>query len=122
MDTTQMVKVGNFGVDSGQIVVIDPCYVWDDDFMPNGDPTGGPYDAACRITLSKKNYGEIEGGFVTSTLYGDGTYPIYAELNELGQIVRMIIDFDPDLNWDDDDEDEDEDEDEDVDDDNNEDE
>jgi len=91
---TTKVRVGNFAVDSGQVMVIDPCYVWPDDFTPNGDPTGGPYDAACRITLSK-NYGQIAGGFVTSTLYGDGYYPIYAEVNEHGRIVRMVIDFAP---------------------------
>jgi len=106
-----MIKVGSFGVDSGQFMIIDPCYVWDDDFNMDGKPTGKPYDAACRLTLDK-GYGELEGGFVAGTLYGDGEYDVYAEVSDNGRIVRLTIEFgDTDMldlnNWLDEDEDED---------------
>jgi len=90
--TTSMI-VGEVGVDSGQIMIVDPCYVLDDDFVVGGKPTGGKYDAICRMTLSGKGYGEVADGFATGTLGGDGTYPIIAELNDRGQIVRLTIDF-----------------------------
>jgi len=95
--------VGHVGVDSGQIMIVDPCYVLDDDFEPGGKATGGKYDAVCRMTLGKKGYGEVADGFATGTLYGDGTYPIIAELNSAGRIVRLTIDFD-DQGWDEEDE------------------
>jgi hypothetical protein len=95
-------QVGTIGVDSGQVMIIDPCYAWEDDFMPDSEPTGKPYDEACRITLSQAGFGGIPGltaskdaGFVTRTLHGDGEYPVFVELDGRGHIKRMMIDFDP---------------------------
>ena len=87
--------IGYCGVDSGQILLIDPCYVWDDQFNADGEPTGGDYDTACRITLGKDRAGEVAGGVVTSTLHGDGSYPVIAECDASGRILRITIDFDP---------------------------
>jgi hypothetical protein len=86
---------GYCGVDSGQILFIDPCYVWTDDFIPGSNPTGGDYDTACRITLGK-GYGEAGGGVVTGTAYGDGTYPVYVEMNSEGRVQRATIVFEED--------------------------
>ena len=92
-------KVGTVGVDSGQIMIIDPCYAFSDDYG-----AGGPYDEACAVTLATPGHGGIaaltankDAGFVTGTLYGDGEYPIYADLDKNGQIVSMTIYFDDDL-------------------------
>lgn len=85
---------GNVGVDSGQLLIIDPCYVWEDDFKAEGKATGLPYDTACRLTLGKDGCGEVEGGFVFGTAYGDGTYSVTVERNAHGGIVRVIIDLD----------------------------
>lgn len=81
-----MQQVGTFAVDSGQIMIIDPCYV----------DEGFSYGQVCEITTNKENgyKGEFNGGFVTSTLHGDGQYPIMAELNDRGCIIRLVIDFD----------------------------
>jgi len=87
--------IGYCGVDSGQILLIDPCYVWGDRFDADGEPTGGDYDAACRITLSEAGAGEVAGGVVTGTAYGDGAYPVTAEYGADGRILRVTIDFDP---------------------------
>ena len=87
--------IGYCAVDSGQILLIDPCYVWDDDFSPNGEPTGLPYDTACRITISDKRAGEVAGGVVTGTAWGDGSYPVTAEFDSAGNVLRVTIDFDP---------------------------
>lgn len=87
--------IGYCGVDSGQILLIDPCYVWSDNFDPDGEPTGGNYDAACRITLSDSGAGEVAGGVVTGTYDGDGVYPVTAEMDSSGRILRVTIDFNP---------------------------
>lgn len=86
--------IGYCGVDSGQILLIDPCYVWGDDFNVDGEPTGGNYDAACRITLSDAGAGEVDGGVVSGTAWGDGSYPVTATYSG-NRIVSLTIDFDP---------------------------
>ena len=93
-------KVGECSVDSGQIMIIDPCYVDD----------GLDYNKVMQITLSDKGYGEFEGGFVTGTLWGDGTYPVYAEF-EGNRISSLTIMFDDqtekeEYNWDEEEEEE----------------
>ena len=47
-------KLAGFcGVDSGQIMVIDPCYAFNDNYTGNDDAaTGGNYDAICRVSIA----------------------------------------------------------------------
>lgn len=82
MNTTKT-RIGTIGVDSGQVLIIDPCYVVD----------GDKYIEVCETTLNDDGYGEVFGGVASSTLSGDGEYPVYAELNAQGSVVRLIIDF-----------------------------
>lgn len=94
--TTTLDLVGQIGVDSGQILVIDPCYILDDEYNPNGEPTGGEYDSICRVTVKRPNHGQVLTGglgFATGTYYGDGVYPVYAERDSDGAIRRLVIDF-----------------------------
>ena len=84
--------IGHCGVDSGQILLIDPCYVYKDEFDPD-NPTGGDYDQCCRITLSDDGAGQTDLGVVTSSGYGDGVYPVYATKDANGRIVSVTIEF-----------------------------
>ena len=84
--------IGHCGVDSGQILLIDPCYVYKDDFTGGDTPTGGDYDECCRITLSE-GAGQTQLGVVTSSGYGDGTYPVYAQKDGNGRIKQVTITF-----------------------------
>lgn len=94
---------GRCGVDSGQIMVIDPCYVFQDDFKHSSSPpTGGNYDAICRVSLADL-FGEFplpangytgNMGVVTSSGYGDGNYPVFVDVNEDGRVVELRIAFD----------------------------
>jgi len=93
-------KIGYIGVDSGQILIVDPCYLskWKDgDFKAESkdDKPDNSYDESGIITCFNGNsFGQHSiGGFVSSTLWGDGTYPIYAELDDRGIPKRLIIDF-----------------------------
>ena len=94
--------IGYVPVDSGQIVIIDPCYLQDwrhGDYDPDtaGEPRND-YEAVCRLTVGDSNFGEIERGTVhgvaSRTAYGDGVYPVYAELDRVGgRPLKLTIYF-----------------------------
>ena len=90
--------IGKCGVDSGQLLIIDPCYLnkWKDgevDF--DKKKYLNDYDEACKITCGKNAGGEHSKlGVVLSSGYGDGVYPIKAFYNEKGIIIKIEIDFD----------------------------
>jgi hypothetical protein len=90
---------GYCGVDSGQIMVIDPCYALKDEF----DDLNGNYRSVCNVTLSDDGYGEFSLpangynqsiGVVTSSGYGDGCYPVYVDVNNDNRVVALHIYFD----------------------------
>ena len=101
--------IGQVAVDSGQIMIIDPCYIKDDfnnEFDPNtkGQESSSyemNYDGCCNATLSNKGYGTlanslgIDLAIACGTLYGDGVYPVYAEFDDSGRVKTLTIDFDP---------------------------
>jgi hypothetical protein len=89
--------LGTIAVDSGQILIVDPCYIttegpdkWDEDY--DGKHGYGP---CCEATLSDKGFGVVTvagkagDGVAVRTEYGDGGYPVYRDG------TKIIIDFDP---------------------------
>lgn len=90
MKKTKKELVGYCGVDSGQLMITDPCYALDDK----------TYRKVCERTLADQ-IGEvviknIAGNCVAfGTNTGDGSYPVYVERHEDGkQIRRVIIELD----------------------------
>jgi len=58
------------------------------------------YNACCKKTLSEDRYGQLNYrwgypgvGVVSSTAFGDGYYPVYADKDKYGTIKRLIIEF-----------------------------
>ena len=100
MKTKEMTLIGHFAVDSGQAMVGDPCYLdeWDtnknEEWNIEGKVGEYSYHGASATTLAN-NYGElgIANAIVFSTGYGDGYYPVYAEMNEDGRVARIVIEF-----------------------------
>ena len=103
MDTKEMTLIGHFSVDSGQAMVGDPCYLdeWElwnnkaESFDEHEKQVGVyGYLGASNATLTK-GYGELGGSrsVVFTTGYGDGYYPVYAELDEDGRVARVVIEF-----------------------------
>ena len=103
LDTNKMTHIGSFAVDSGQAMVGDPCYLDDwkdwnseeesfDDHVNNVGQYG--YLGACNATLTN-GHGVLGmgNGVVFSTGYGDGVYPVYAEINDEGRVVKVVIEF-----------------------------
>lgn len=87
--------LGIAGVDSGQLLIIDPCYLdsWKDgDYVPEKE-ADNDYHRACEITQNKEMGGSIKGGVVLSTGYGDGAYPVeveYSDEGDFGVRIRSV--------------------------------
>lgn len=99
MKTTKT-HIGNFCVDSGQFIIIDPCYLkeWKDGEYDKKD---NDYNKCCEQTLHPNNGGETNMTnspnviFVASpTRDGDGVYPVYAIRDEKNQLKKIEITFD----------------------------
>lgn len=103
------VKIGTFGVDSGQVLITDPCYLHDwkvNEFeetaqkeMQKSGKFEYSYNGACARTLLSKGNNRGAGsiglgcdGVVSSTGFGDGEYPVFA-LYEEGRVKEIKIKF-----------------------------
>jgi hypothetical protein len=75
--------IGYVGVDSGTVAVLDPCNA--------GDLAKAPWPE-----LGQMNYPMGHPGLavVSATRSGDGYFPVYAETDDDGQIVSVVIVFD----------------------------
>ena len=91
------------GVDSGQAgIFCESSYRKDDlefstpevDFNISYDKEGDKwYKKICKFTLSDNHWGSYESGVVSSSGYGDGSYPLDIVRDNLGNIVGMKITF-----------------------------
>lgn len=104
--------VGHCCVDSGQIMLSDPCYV--EQFVRNGNgeefnselkkPYPYTYNGASSATCQEDG-GELGGGLgvVVTSGWGDGSYPVFITLNADGRVATATIVFDDmDENYEDD--------------------
>lgn len=113
--------IGLVGVDSGQLLLTDPCYLSD---FESDNYTGTPteansnglfpysYSGACAATLSTRMAGGLafrlghEGaGVAFSTGWGDGLYPVYVTYSDEGRIASVEVRFIEDEDFADEDED-----------------
>jgi hypothetical protein len=89
--------IGSVYVDSGQLMITDPCYLkrWKNDkFVDcNEAPYSYSYNGACNATMSPDKAGSLQNGFgvAFSSGYGDGEYPVFATYNKEGRIVKVEI-------------------------------
>ena len=98
---------GYFTVDSGQAMVGDPCYLddWDtnknEEWNLEGKAGDYSYHGASATTIANA-YGELghAKAVVFNTGYGDGMYPVYAELNGDNRVSKIILDFEGKVNLD----------------------
>ncbi len=97
-------KIGSIGVDSGGVIVGDPCYLRDwkaNEFdVVDGDEYCGPYtydyDGSCRARLSEDAAGELGSQLAVAVTsgYGDGQYDVFVEYED-GRPARLIVEFMP---------------------------
>jgi hypothetical protein len=97
MQTKERTLVGHVGVDSGQVMIVDPCYL--DDYDPQSNEEWDPekhkgtfsYQGLCHKTLSD-NVGQVNLSVVSSSGYGDGYYPVYATFED-GRVASLTVEF-----------------------------
>ena len=78
------VLLGRVGVDSGQLVIVDPCYI-------GSALTADHYDRICEVTTNTPHQGgsiPYEGGHeglavAFSSGIGDGVYDVYATIGDV---------------------------------------
>jgi len=103
IQANNLTLIGEFSVDSGQAIIGDPCYLdewknWDRDvtnFEEHKNSAGEyGYLGSCNATLTK-GFGQLGGSNAVafSTGYGDGLYPVYADITEDGRVGMVVIDF-----------------------------
>ena len=108
-------QIGVIGVDSGQILIVDPAYLdteWKKEDFPENAKNGKlpksknkmSYYACCRKTLLSLSEGQLTYenglpglGVVSCTGFGDGEYPVYAQITDYGKlgkrVSKLLIDF-----------------------------
>lgn len=81
---TRLQKVGHVGVDSGRVMLVDPCYA---ERVKSGD-------IVSHIGISDLRHVEsaVNMGVVAQTGVGDGLFPVIAELVD-GKLNGLLIDF-----------------------------
>ena len=98
--------IGYCSVDSGQVMLTDPCYV--KDFKDDGELDFSEskevkelypytYSGACDASLNGQGGGQLAhplghagAGVCVSTAYGDGQYPVYAEYEADGKTISSV--------------------------------
>lgn len=97
---SEWVSAGRVGVDSGQIMVIDPCYITKDFDNHDGSQKWDPeaysgqlnYQGVSAVTIAK-GFGQANEAVATSSGYGDGVYPVEVRLDENNRVVELRISF-----------------------------
>lgn len=97
--------IGEVWVDSGQVMLVDPCYLheWGGNDYGDTDKATFDYSGVCAVTLGKAEGQEGEqagqvahGAVVTSSGWGDGSYPVYVNVEQHRVKSLTIVFFDDD--------------------------
>jgi len=97
----EKVELGKITVDSGQIIIVDPCYIdgnWVESEEGRGEYGGGTYEECCKASESERKGGEIiisppaGRGVASETGLGDGVYPVEAIIKD-DRIAELRIKF-----------------------------
>jgi Protein of unknown function (DUF4241) len=89
--------LGYCAVDSGQLIIVDPCYLreWKD----GGSEDNSHYGRACALTVTQTGGGQMTvagiagDGVVFASGWGDGNYPVLASRDADGRIIKVEIDM-----------------------------
>lgn len=80
--TSQWEEIGKVWVDSGQVMIADPCHALSDEEYDN---------------TFVKNYEQqphkFKHGIVNSGWGGDGNFPVYVKKNKKGLVLEMKVVF-----------------------------
>ena len=79
MNEDKFEQIGTVAVDSGQVMIIDPCRVLDDKEYDDNIVHGKPV--------------EFKNGIINAGWGGDGNFPIFVKKNKNGLVTEMKIVF-----------------------------
>ena len=101
-------KIGSVGVDAGLLWLGDPCYILHvkADEIPKelgktwNEFCDNLYGDSINQTKHQFNYdlGHPGLGVCVPTGYGDGEYSVYVQKNKEGRVMKVLVDFDQDMN------------------------
>jgi len=103
MKKDKWIKLGVAGVDSGQLLITDPCYInseWkkNEDFEKLEQKGEFSYAGCCNKTLSKEKGGQLNfkmghagAGVVFSSGLGDGTYEVWGKVMDIKDWGERIV-------------------------------
>lgn len=87
-------EIGVVGVDSGQLILCDPCYLsrWiNNEYDSEAKKNDFSYSRACQLTLSEEQGGQLffDAGHAGQAVafssgFGDGVYPVIATYKNYG--------------------------------------
>lgn len=80
---TNWEEIGKVWVDSGQILIADPCYALSKD----------DYTKLVLIRPYEKQPHELKRGVINSGWGGDGNFPVFVKKNSQGLVMEMKIVF-----------------------------
>jgi len=91
---TKRVKIGEVGIDSGTLILIDPCYIKHTPLLHHDDK----WRDFCENVLfpmhdEKISATEYNLGVVFSNRIGDGSFPVYAHLDKNNAIKKIEVVF-----------------------------
>ena len=91
----KFVEIGTVDVDSGMVMIGDPCYSLPDD-ASSRPAVARDWMSFCDAMGSAPHAEPLGAGvaIVVRPLCGDGRYPVIAEVTSQGSIRRVILDFD----------------------------
>ncbi len=99
LDEKTLRLIGHVGVDSGQVMITDPCYLSDwknDEFDSSDAPLNYSYSGACAATLGENGGAEIGSGtqgVASRTAHGDGCFPVFQIIGNDGTVEGLFVDF-----------------------------
>ena len=86
--------IGEVGVDSGMVMIIDPCYIKGIKSVHSNDN----WKDFCEICSKSGIFEtgepfEIQGGIVSSNHIGDGGFPVYGTFDNDGRVSKLEVLF-----------------------------
>jgi hypothetical protein len=94
---SKLKKLGEVSVDSGQVIVVDPCYLHDwkhGKFDPaaKGEPENH-YDETCRVTCGDEGGGPVFNhlAVATGSGYGDGGYSAHVLVAHKRHVALVVL-------------------------------